>query len=258
MKLSCEIVQDLMPLLEDDVCSEQSRRAIEEHLQECEKCRRLIACTEKIPTLITEPARAADKVVVKSFKKVHRRWWISLLLVILLVPACVLGWNQYCGQGASYTNLHEIYIGNAFMSQLQKRNYEEAFRYVDIERLKETWLEEWFDEETLADIEDDGMREFREAASMLEEVGGIEEFQYIGIKKDAFCYRLIYTVLICGEEHQVTVGITDDGVRSFLCEGSFLDDPFAHFGMWSEYLWQFYEGCYYDPDLKQYVYYDAN
>lgn len=39
MKLDCEIVKDLLPLYSDNVCSEQSRAAVEEHLKECEPCR---------------------------------------------------------------------------------------------------------------------------------------------------------------------------------------------------------------------------
>ncbi|MCM1054618.1 MAG: zf-HC2 domain-containing protein [Bacteroides sp.] len=39
MKLSCEIVRDLLPLYSDNVCSEESRAAVEEHLTECIPCR---------------------------------------------------------------------------------------------------------------------------------------------------------------------------------------------------------------------------
>ena len=39
MKASCKIIQDLLPLYCDEVCSEESKQTIEQHLQECEKCR---------------------------------------------------------------------------------------------------------------------------------------------------------------------------------------------------------------------------
>ena len=39
MKLDCEIIRDLLPLYGDNVCSEKSREAVEEHLRECETCR---------------------------------------------------------------------------------------------------------------------------------------------------------------------------------------------------------------------------
>ena len=38
-KIPCEIIRDLLPLYKDDICSEKSRNAIEEHIKECESCR---------------------------------------------------------------------------------------------------------------------------------------------------------------------------------------------------------------------------
>ena len=37
--MNCEIVRDLLPLYADGLCSEESRRAVEEHLKSCEACR---------------------------------------------------------------------------------------------------------------------------------------------------------------------------------------------------------------------------
>ena len=39
MKTNCDIIQDLLPLYCDNVCSEESKQTIEEHIQECEQCR---------------------------------------------------------------------------------------------------------------------------------------------------------------------------------------------------------------------------
>ena len=38
-KIPCEIIRDMLPLYQDDICSEKSRNAIEEHIKECESCR---------------------------------------------------------------------------------------------------------------------------------------------------------------------------------------------------------------------------
>ena len=40
MKYPCNIIQDLLPLYHDNVCSEESRRAVQQHLPECEACQR--------------------------------------------------------------------------------------------------------------------------------------------------------------------------------------------------------------------------
>lgn len=38
MKISCKIIEDLLPLYIDEVCSEDSKKIIEEHLSQCSKC----------------------------------------------------------------------------------------------------------------------------------------------------------------------------------------------------------------------------
>lgn len=252
MKLSCEIVEDLLPLYEDGVCSEQSRQAVAEHLRTCEMCRKLLENSRSVPM---PELPGTERAIVNSFRKIRRRWWASILLVVVLLPGCILGWNQIRGEGLHFTNLHERYIANAFMDRLQAREYEEAYGYIDIESIRDDWRQEWqFSEETLANMEEDGLAHFCQAAELLEEAGGIGECRYIGIDKHGSFYELIYSVQINGEEHRIELTVTDDGVRCFSCEGSFLTDPLAHFGMWSEYLWQQYEGCYYDPEAREYIY----
>lgn len=39
MKIPCGIIRDLLPLYHDNVCSEESKDMVEEHLSECEDCR---------------------------------------------------------------------------------------------------------------------------------------------------------------------------------------------------------------------------
>lgn len=41
--MNCRIVQDLLPLYHDGVCSPESRTAVEEHLTGCEACSRMLA-----------------------------------------------------------------------------------------------------------------------------------------------------------------------------------------------------------------------
>ena len=40
MTYPCGIIRDLLPLYIDNVCNEESKQAVENHLSECEKCRR--------------------------------------------------------------------------------------------------------------------------------------------------------------------------------------------------------------------------
>ena len=54
--MNCDIVRDLMPLYEDGLCSEESRRAVEEHLATCGACRKLLP--EGLAEAEREPAAA--------------------------------------------------------------------------------------------------------------------------------------------------------------------------------------------------------
>ena len=38
-KVSCEIIKDMLPLYYDNVCSDDSKRMVEEHLIECDNCK---------------------------------------------------------------------------------------------------------------------------------------------------------------------------------------------------------------------------
>lgn len=38
MDISCKIIEDLLPLYIDGVCSEESKEVVEEHLSECSRC----------------------------------------------------------------------------------------------------------------------------------------------------------------------------------------------------------------------------
>ena len=128
MKWNCDLIQDLLPLYAEDLCSAASRQAVEAHLRECESCRRLTA-----PLPIEEPADtpAADRAVKKSMKKVKCRWLASLLAAVLAVPLLLLGINQYRGEGLCYTNLDEIYTARRFLHALEKENWEKAAKYHD-------------------------------------------------------------------------------------------------------------------------------
>lgn len=42
MKYSCDVIKDLLPLYYDKACSDQSKRIVEEHLEECVSCRSMM------------------------------------------------------------------------------------------------------------------------------------------------------------------------------------------------------------------------
>ena len=72
MNKECEVIRDLLPLYADDVCSETSRRLIEEHLQECPDC---AAMLEKLRAseIETNLREEKEQVIGEQAKRFRRR-----------------------------------------------------------------------------------------------------------------------------------------------------------------------------------------
>lgn len=69
-KLNCDIVRDLIPSYLEDICSESSRKAVEEHMTECEECRNYVEALKR--TELT--AGEADLKELDYMKKVKRHY----------------------------------------------------------------------------------------------------------------------------------------------------------------------------------------
>ncbi len=91
MKISCEIIKDLLPLYHDGVCSNDSRTMVEEHLAYCDSCKaELQAMDEELPLKNAEQNLNEAETV----KKLSRRWkkgmHKSLLRGILITIAIIV------------------------------------------------------------------------------------------------------------------------------------------------------------------------
>lgn len=91
MKYPCDLIRDIMPLYHDEVASEESRKAVEEHLEECSACKEYydIMCESDAVETATydeeSEKKAADsykKVYKKIVKKMFKTAWISVLAVL--------------------------------------------------------------------------------------------------------------------------------------------------------------------------------
>lgn len=94
--VSCEIIQDLLPLYCDGVCSEESKRFILTHIQTCEKCREELRVMD-IPIDIpkkseeVEAAKAASRAWKKHKKKAFRMGIILAALLVVIAAVVFLG-----------------------------------------------------------------------------------------------------------------------------------------------------------------------
>lgn len=91
-----EIIFDLLPLYHDGVCSDASRRAVEEHLKTCPDCRAALAAMD---APLPEAGKAApdDAAAVRSLSRVwekgkRRAWWKGAILAAAVCAVLVGAW----------------------------------------------------------------------------------------------------------------------------------------------------------------------
>ena len=39
----CEVIEDLLPLYYDGICSKETKKAVEEHFKQCENCKKILS-----------------------------------------------------------------------------------------------------------------------------------------------------------------------------------------------------------------------
>lgn len=97
-KIPCEIIRDLLPLYQDDICSEKSRIAIEKHMKECESCRTYLKRMEcEIPIEVYEAEGTneewnafrefSEKVSRKLNKRIVMACGVVFLICMMLTVA---------------------------------------------------------------------------------------------------------------------------------------------------------------------------
>lgn len=129
MKVSCNIIEDLLPLYIDDVCSEESKALVLEHLSTCESCKeKLIAQKSNIAVIndvIKENSRAK-----KPFKKITRFWIITLVCVAIIIPILFLSINELAGENVGFSALYGRYNAERFLTELEKGDFAGAANHV--------------------------------------------------------------------------------------------------------------------------------
>lgn len=91
MKYPCNLIKDLLPLYHDQVSSQESSEAVEEHLKECSKCKQYY---EKMcGSDVIEPFAYDQKMSMKtaeSYKQVKRKNRKKFIIVVLIAVGVVV------------------------------------------------------------------------------------------------------------------------------------------------------------------------
>ncbi|MGX1265820.1 hypothetical protein RKD55_003624 [Rossellomorea marisflavi] len=98
-EVPCRVIEDLLPLYHDDVCSEESRALVEGHLSQCEACRNELQRMRAglpVEEKVTVDRNSDDRVmkgIASSWKKGKKRsFWKGTVLSVLLIGSILLAY----------------------------------------------------------------------------------------------------------------------------------------------------------------------
>lgn len=81
--MNCNIIKDLLPSYIDGICSEDTVKAIEEHIQNCEDCKQALKSmqqqTDYVQTIPDEVKKA-----ITPFKKINKKRRIQVVAAIVM------------------------------------------------------------------------------------------------------------------------------------------------------------------------------
>ena len=128
MKYPCDIIQDLLPLYLDGVCSEESKRAVEAHLSECAACKEFYTAMQQADKTGVDP-HSADRELQKaaSFQNVRKKLVrkqilaafasVAVLLTALFAAAGIL---KSTGKNVEYAdNISVSMVDGSLVGRLQ-------------------------------------------------------------------------------------------------------------------------------------------
>ena len=102
---NCNIVQDLLPLYEEELLSEESVAFVNEHLDTCESCKKKWSTMQKFTIEKGNSSSNAQKAEVRSLKKLQDKLIngrVRLISLLIMMGSIVLGLSLTNANGMEY------------------------------------------------------------------------------------------------------------------------------------------------------------
>lgn len=100
MKISCDVIRDLLPLYYDDVCSKDSCKLVEEHIDNCQECK------AELEKYTIEIKGVNNMIEAKPLKDISQRWkhdkksaFLKGMTVVSII-GCILSMVIYNANGS--------------------------------------------------------------------------------------------------------------------------------------------------------------
>ena len=115
-KTDCDIIKDLLPLYEDNICSEKSKDLIEEHLIECEDCREYLESLHgELPPM--EPS--SEDTAIDQRKIARQKLLACGILLLAVLAFCAIWDNTPIGEGIQKLPLFDKRIASDYIEPAQ-------------------------------------------------------------------------------------------------------------------------------------------
>lgn len=123
MKYNCEMIEDLLALYQEDACSEASRKAVEEHLAECPRCRKLVEEIRSEPEPVAVTGGCEQAVLKNTAHRLTRRAIgsaVGVTAIVLYWIVCF--WMEFFASAGNYRyfswSFYEMYSAGRWIVPL--------------------------------------------------------------------------------------------------------------------------------------------
>ena len=129
MKVKCPVIEDLLPLYIDGVCSEESKEIVEEHLKDCELCSNKYR-DQKSEIILDNNIIKENLKSKEPFKRIKKSQMTRLIAIFIIIPLLFLTLIEVTGDGVGFSALYGRYKTERFLSQVEKGEFEGAAKHM--------------------------------------------------------------------------------------------------------------------------------
>lgn len=135
MKITCDVIQDLMPSYIDGILSEDSKALVEEHMGTCQECRKMLEIMKEEQGKEQNQMRSSAATLKKIRKKlIVRRVLTATVAVILTLIVAAAGYNHWyfnekymtLENSGMYVKNNSLYSSNNLINRMKVQYTEDG------------------------------------------------------------------------------------------------------------------------------------
>ena len=135
MKITCDVIQDLMPSYVDGILSEDSQALVKEHMEACKECRKMLEIMKEEQGKEQNQMRSSAATLKKIRKKlIVRRVLTATVAVILTLIVAAAGYNHWyfnekymtLENSGMYVKNNRLYSSNNLINRMKVQYTEDG------------------------------------------------------------------------------------------------------------------------------------